>query len=61
MAHSKNGDNLFIVSTNNIQTEVWTNIVDTWRINNYYNNVLLDKDLILFLASILEIDFKAVK
>ena len=60
MAHSKDGENLFIVSTNNIQNEVWTNIIDLMRINGYYKNVLLDKDLILFLASILKIDFKGV-
>ena len=61
MMHSNEGENLILISTNNIQNEVWTKIIDLMRMNKYYKNVLLDKDLILFLASILKINFNEIK
>ena len=60
LAHSNEGDNLMIISTNDIQKEVWVKIVESMRINNYYKNVLIDKDLILLLLSLLKIDIKGI-
>ncbi len=56
LAHSNEGDNLMIVSTNDIQKEVWVKIVESMRVNNYFKNVLIDKDLILLLLSLLKIE-----
>lgn len=60
LAHSNEGDNLIIVSTNDIQKEVWVKIIESMRINNYFKNVLIDKDLILLLLSLLKIDLNKV-
>ena len=60
LAHSNEGDNLMIVSTDDIQKEVWVKIVESMRINNYFKNVLIDKDLILLLLSLLKIEINGV-
>jgi len=49
IAHAIEGDTLFIVSTNDIQPEVWSNILEIKRKNGNYKHVILDRDTIQFL------------
>jgi len=49
IGHSNDKDVLFIVSTNNIQPEVWAKVAERRSIENRYKHVLLDADVILFL------------
>lgn len=60
IAHSNEGENLMILSTDNIQNEVWMKVIDTMRINKYFKNVILDKDLVLTLINILNIDISKI-
>lgn len=60
IAHSKDGENLLIVTTDDIQKEVWTNIIDSMRINNYFKNVIVDKDLLLMLINVLKISVESI-
>lgn len=53
--HGNNEPTIFIVSTNNIQIEVWTKIIENNN-NGKFLHVLLDKDLILLLIKCLELE-----
>lgn len=55
-AHSKGKDTLFLVSTNEVQIEVWNSIIDSKK-ENKYSLVLLDKDCILILIKCIELEY----
>ncbi len=60
VVHSNEGENLMIISTDDIQKEVWVKIIESMRTNGYFKNVLIDRDLILLLLNILKIDIKKI-
>ena len=55
-AHALKSDVLCLVSTNDIQQQVWTNIVEGKAVNGYFKYVVLDRELILMLINALQID-----
>jgi len=55
LVHSLEEDTLFIVSTNDIQKEVWGKLHDMKVKVGYYKHVLLDRDLILILINSLKL------
>lgn len=55
MMHAKGRDTLFIVSSNDIQLEIWKHIIDS-RSDGRFPYVVLDKDLILTLISALQLE-----
>jgi ribosomal protein L40E len=52
--HAHDSDTLSIVSTNKIQPEVWKTIIDMRQINKYYKHTIMDKDIILLLINVLQ-------
>lgn len=60
LVHSDEGDNLIIVTTNDIQKEVWIKIINLKRIHGYFKSVILDKDLLLTLLYVLKIDITEI-
>ncbi len=57
--HSMGSENLIIASTNNVQIGIWTNIIEQMYRNKRYSIVLIDKDLLLLLASTLGIQLRS--
>ena len=54
--HAHESDTLSIISTNKIQPEVWKTVMDTRQIKNYYKHTIMDKDTILLLINVLQMD-----
>ncbi|MCL4518035.1 MAG: hypothetical protein M1587_02430 [Thaumarchaeota archaeon] len=50
--HGLDSDTLCIVSTDNVQPEVWRNIWETFLIRKYFKDVLLDRSLIILLLKV---------
>ena len=57
IAHSLSAPNTIIISTNNVQHEVWVNIIGYKNKYGYYMNVLIDKDLLLYLINAIGLQF----
>lgn len=54
-AHSKGKDTLFMLSTNDVQIEVWKDVLDN-KVGSHYKYIILDKELILTLMSCLGLE-----
>lgn len=48
--HAADADTVYILSTNNIQTEVWDSIWGSYRRQGYFRQVIFDRDIILLLV-----------
>lgn len=57
LVHAKGGDTISIISTNRIQPEVWRSVIDSRTKENHYKHVLIEKDTILLLMSVLKLDY----
>jgi hypothetical protein len=55
-AHAIGADTVFILSTNKIQPEVWRLILETRNKERYFKHVIIDKDTILLLISVLRMN-----
>lgn len=56
IVHANNKPSLFLLSTNDVQIEVWMKIIENYK-NGKFLHVLLDKDLILLLIKCLDLHF----
>ena len=54
LAHQN--DVLFVLSTNEINIGVWMNVFETKDITGYYKYSIIDKDLLLTLIHVLDIE-----
>ncbi|MDE1818373.1 MAG: hypothetical protein KGI19_07200 [Thaumarchaeota archaeon] len=55
-AHSRGRDTLILISTDDVQIEVWNDII-ALNENGHYKAVLLDKDLLLVLIKCMELSY----
>jgi hypothetical protein len=58
--HAYNHDLLIIVSTNNVQKEVWKTIITVRDAEHRFKHVLFDREIMLLLLGVLDIDLSGV-
>ncbi|WP_456330729.1 hypothetical protein [Archaeoglobus sp.] len=54
LRHAKEGDLLMVTATNNIAPSVWKDIIEMRERKGYYKHVLIDRELLLLLISLVE-------
>jgi hypothetical protein len=56
-AHALGSDTVSVISTNKIQPEVWRLIIENRNKEKYYKHVVIEKDTMLLLISVLKMDY----
>jgi hypothetical protein len=56
LAHASESDTICIVSTNDIQPEVWRHVLETRNEARYFKHVIMEKDTILLLIKVLKME-----